>query len=71
MFLLLDVWNNDSYVMRDMGLVGELALIDKAIALSTQALKELQTSKRVFLVFFDIYGINKNFCAFCTFCGTL
>ena len=71
MFLLLDVWNNDSYVMRDMGLVGELALIDKAIALSTQAQNELQTSKRVLFVFFDVYGINKNFCAICAFCGTL
>jgi hypothetical protein len=60
MFLLLDVWNNDSYVMRDMGLVGELALIDKAIALSTQAQNELQTSKRVLFVFFDVYGINKS-----------
>ena len=45
-FLLFDVCNNDSYVMRNMGLAGELAL------------------------FFDIYGINKNFCAICAFCGT-
>ena len=60
MFLLFDVCNNDSYVMRDMGLVGELALIDKAIALSTQAQNELQTSKRVLFVFFDVYGINKS-----------
>ena len=58
MFLLLDVCNNDSYVISDMGLAGELALIDKAIALSTRALKELQTSKSVFLVFFDVYGIK-------------
>ena len=37
--------------MSDMDLASELALKDKSIALSTQALKELQTSKRVFLVF--------------------
>jgi hypothetical protein len=37
--------------MSDMGLAGELALIAKAIALSTRALKELQTSESVFLVF--------------------
>ena len=38
--------------MSDMGLAGELALTDKAIALITKALKELQTSESVFLVFF-------------------
>ena len=47
MFLLFDVCNNDSYVMSDMGSAEELALI------STRSPKELQTSKRVFLVFFN------------------
>ena len=40
--------------MSGMGLVGELALTDKALPLSTRALKERQTSKRVFHVFFFI-----------------
>ena len=53
MFLLLDVCNNDSYVMSGMGLAEEHALTDETLALSTRALKEQQTSKRVFLVFFD------------------
>ena len=53
MFLLFDVCNNDSYVMSDMGSAEELALIDKTITLSTRSPKELQTPKRVFLVFFN------------------
>ncbi len=53
-FLLFDVCNNEVIVISGMGLAWELALKDKAIPLSTWALKELQTSKRVFLVFFFI-----------------
>ena len=37
-----------------MGLAKELALTDEAMALIIRALKELQTSKRVLHVFFDI-----------------
>jgi hypothetical protein len=51
MFLLFDVCNNDSYVMSDMGLAGELALTDKDIALSTRALKEQKHQKGFFLFF--------------------
>ena len=41
-------------VMSGMGLAEELALTDEAMALIIRALKELQTSKRVFHVFFEI-----------------
>jgi len=53
-FFLFDVCNNDSYVIRVIALAEELALKDKAIALITGALQELQTSKSVFSVFFFI-----------------
>jgi len=53
-FFLFDVCNNDSYVIRVIALAEELALKDKAIALITGALQELQTSKSVVSVFFFI-----------------
>ena len=56
-FLLFVVCHYNSNVIRVMALCKRLPLTNKGIALSAKALKELQTSKSVFPVFFVLISI--------------